>query len=134
MTLEMIPDVERITYAYLDTHPDIAALGTRFVGRTPKDTGSPWVRVTQLDAADNPGSSVERLISYMVQLDIYAGGRPEVWPHALTIRAALKEMPGIHDAVVVTAVRFAGMARIPDQDFEPARERVVLTAVIYAHS
>lgn len=129
----MIPDAERLVGEYLRAHPDVTA---RVVGRTPgKNASDPaWIRLTQLDAADDPTSGQEHLIGYLLQLDIYAGGQPEVWTLARAVRAALHAMPGTHGDIVITAVRFTGMARIPDQDFEPARERVVLTTTVYAHA
>src|SRR5207253_1208123 len=103
------------------------------VGRTPKDTSGQWARVTQLDARQ-AGAPTDHLTSFLVQLDIYAGGQGQVWTNARTIRQALHEMPAAeHDAAVVTGVTFTGMARVPDTTFETARERVVLTAEIFAH-
>jgi hypothetical protein len=101
----------------------------------------PWVRVTQLDGTDIGG--LEHLIDYLVQLDCYAGkdamddhvGQAEASLLARTVRAVLKAAKGqtIGDAVI-TNVGFQGMPRIPDPDFEPARERYVLTATIHLHA
>lgn len=134
----MIPYVEKIASDYLRDHPDVEALGARVVGKTPSSTSEPWVRVTQLDAANEPTSRPEHLIDYLIQFDCYAGsdgGQPEANLLTRTVRAALHDMPDAdHDDAVVTDVRFTSMARIPDVEFEPARERFVLDATVYMHA
>lgn len=142
----MIPDIEKITSDYLRAHPDVEDLvGRRVVAYPPdeKRRSTPWVRITLLDAPSPPRSSTDHLIRFLVQFDCYAGedrpgethGQPEANLLARTVRAALLGMPAAsHDGAVVTDVRFAGMIRLPDTNFEPARERVALTTEIYAHS
>lgn len=128
----MIPDSERLVGQYLRQHPDMVALSARVVGRTPSDTRGAWLRVTQLDARD-VSSGIDHLISFLLQIDAYAGGQGEVWTLARTAREALRGMPGVRDGGTVTAVTFAGMARIPDTDFDPARERVSMTIDVHVH-
>lgn len=127
-----IPDLEKIASAWLRDR-----LGVRVVGKPPADTATPWVRVVQLDAADQPDSRAEHLINYLMQFDVYAGqtgGQPEANQLGRQARQALHDMPGVRDGIVVTAVRFAGDARIPDDTFTPARERRVLSATVWAHA
>lgn len=130
-------DAELIVSQYLQ-----AALATRVVGRTPSNTSGTWITLTQLDARAVGDHRSDHFVDYLLQLDVYAGGRPELWPLAHAARAAMRGLPGVRTATgpddetleaVVTGVVFSGMARIPDTDFEPARERVVLTASVYAH-
>jgi hypothetical protein len=134
----VIPDGEKITSRYLREHADVAALVDRVVGKTPDTTSTPWVRLTQLDATNAPGSRREHLISYLLQLDCYAGadgGQPEAKLLARTVRAALELMPdATHDGAVCTSVRIVGDVRRPDTDFEKARERVILTAIVHLHA
>lgn len=141
----LAPDAEKIVSGWLRDDLGVAAIvGRRVVGKTPSSTTEPWVKVVQLDDRDDPVSSVEHLHSYLLQLDCYAGyeppddighGQPEANVLGRTVRAVLKEMQGgIVDDVVVSAVRFINMARIPDTGFEPERERVVLTAQIWMHA
>lgn len=133
----LIPDIEAITTAYLDAHPDVSV---RIVGTSPSSRTSPWVRVTQLDAPKEPASTPEHLIGYLVQLDCYAGvdgpaGQGPASLLARTVRSALLEMPdSSHDGAAVTAVRVISCPRVPDVDFEPARERYILTVQIFAHA
>lgn len=133
----MIVDIEKLVAGYLRDHEDIEALDTRIRATTPgAQTGGtvlPWVRVTMLDTRRVTRSNW--LINYLVQLDVYAGatgGQPEAVLHARTIDDVLDRMPGPHDDGVVTKVT-TSMLRLPDGDFEPARERIVLTAEIHAH-
>lgn len=138
MTTVLLPDAEQIVGDYLRAHADIAALGPRIVGTTPSSTDGPWVRITQLDAANEPGSRVEHLIGYPIQLDCYAGrdgGQEEASILVRTVRAVLHAMPDhAHDEAVVSRVTFTSCPRIPDQDFEPVRERYALTALVRMHA
>lgn len=132
----MIPDVEKLTADYLRTAPGIEALGARVVGKTPEKLSTPWIKLVQIDATNAAVSPPERLIEFALQLDCYAGssgGQPEATLLARTARAALVSMPDAsHDGAVVTSVRFSGMIRLPDADFEKARERVVLDVSVWA--
>lgn len=121
-------DAERLVHDYLDDELD-----TRVVGRTPPDTSGTWITLVQLDARAVDDHRSDHVIDYLLQLSIYAGSQQAVWSLALAARAALKNMIGVHDLGVVTGVIFTGMPRIPDTDFKPARERVILTARVIAH-
>lgn len=136
----MIADSERAVSHYLLDDEDVAALvGRRIVGKPPDSQDEPWVQVTWLTAANDANLPVDYLTTSLVQLDCYAGkmgGQPEAKLIARTVRAALDEMPEeTFDEIEVTAVRFVGFARVPDtQGFEPARERVIITAQVTAHA
>ena len=138
MTTPLVPDAEQIVGDYLRGHANIIALGSRIAGTTPTSTDRPWVRVTQLDAANEPGSRVEHLIGYPIQLDCYAGrdgGQEEASILVRTVRALLHAMPDHpHDEAVVTQVAIISCPRIPDQDLEPARERYALSALVRMHA
>lgn len=126
----MIPDGERLISDYLRS-----LVSARVVGKTPSKTDTAWVKVTLLNAQDE-AEPVEWFIRFTLQLDCYAGntgGQPEVNSLAASVRGALSGMAGTHAGGVVSAVRFLGMARIPDVDFKPQRERVILTVAMYAH-
>ena len=141
--LALIPDAEQVIGGYLREHASLIALQANVAGRTPSALAKPWVRLTQLDGQNAPGSSAEHLIGYLLQLDCYAGdeamrdfaGQMQAWLLARSVRAALHELMGAtRSGAVVAQVSFAGMARIPDSDFEPARERVILTATVRMHA
>lgn len=144
MSLTTIPNIEALLATWLGDHAEIVALDARVAGTLPKTESMtrPWVRVTLLDPQDSSRSSIEYLMNYMVQLDCYAGatamrthvGQQEAWDLVSTVRAILKDRRGMAgNGVVVTDVRFPGMSRIPDTDFDPARERYILTAEIMVH-
>lgn len=137
MTLTVIPDVEALVGDYLRSHADIVALGANVATRTPAKFTRPWVKITQLDDPTVNDSRSDHLIEYMLQLDCYAGsegGTIEASLLSRTVRAALSEMPGVHDGVTVTGVRHVSAPRIPDTDFEPARERVARTEIVWVHA
>lgn len=135
----MIPYAEKIVSDFLRDHEAVVALGARVVSKPPPSRATPWVRVTKLDALNDRRSTPEHLIDFLLQFDCYASddnGVPEASLLGRTVRAALHDdLPGttLADAVV-TSVRITGDTRLPDPSFEPARERVVLTAAIHIHS
>lgn len=142
MTTATIIDIEKLLGPYLRSHADIAALTSRVVVQTPENKDTPWIKMTLLDAANEFGMTPDYLITYMMQFDCYAGrsgGQPEANTLGYTARAALNAAAGQRlsstaGTAVVTRVRFSNMARVPDPDgFEPARDRVILDALITAH-
>jgi hypothetical protein len=133
----LIVDGEKLVSNYLRHRTDVTALQTRIVGKTPNDTDRSWVRVTQLDAAQGQQDIADHLVEFYFQLDCFAGregGQPEASLLARTIRAALTEIPAEHSEGIATGARINGSARIPDTDFEPARERFTITATVWAHT
>ena len=139
MTLTLAPDIEKVVFEYLRDHADIAPLNTRVVGKTPDDTAASWARVTQLDASQT--DQADHLSDFLLQIDCYPSAtgldgsqQKEVSLLARTVRAAMRDMPGIRSGTVVTGVRVTGDARVPDTDFEPARERRILTIQVWAHA
>lgn len=129
------PYIEKIVSDFLRSHDTIEALGARVVGKTPESTDTPWVRVTQLGGLDEDVAG--HFVSYLIQLDCYAGadgGQPEANLLQRTVRAALTEIAGVHGDAVVSGARVVNAARVPDDDFEEARERFILTVETWAHS
>ena len=137
--LATIPDAPAILGKRLREHPDVMALDARVAGLLPTSFTKPWVKITQLDATNVTGGWPEHLIEFYVQFDCYAGSTPENAQAQAsllgrTIRAVLHDLTEQDIAgVVVTQVAFTGDARIPDEAFEPARERVVLDAEVRMH-
>lgn len=135
----IIPDTERAVTHYLLDDTEVAALvGRRVVGKPPSDQSEPFVQVSWLTAAGDPMLSHDYLTASLIQVDCYAGregGQPEAKLLARTVRAALDVMPAeTFDEIDVSAVRFVGFARVADDNFEPARERVIITAEVTAHA
>lgn len=127
----MIDNPEKLVADHLRS---VAAV--RVVAEIPDNRATSWVRVTMLDAVDQTGD--EYFHNYPCQLDCYAGadnGQPEVMALGRSVRSAMKAMPQYTFAgAVVTDVTFAGMLRRPDTDFTPDRQRVILTAQVWAHA
>lgn len=127
-----IPDGERIVSDYLRS-----TLGARVVGQPPSNTATPWLKVVQLDARQAPYDPVDHLVEFYFQVDCYAGkdgGQPEAKALGDDVRDALVGLRGVQNGAVVTAARIAGHARIPDATFEPARERMIVSARVWIHA
>lgn len=138
-----IPDAEALVAGWLRDDVSIEAMDARVASETPKTMQRPWIRVTQLDATDDARSSIEHLLTFMVQLDCYAGeiattahaAPAEASLLARRARAVLKDTCGqVLDGVVVSQVRFTGHLRLPDTTMEPARQRVIVTAEVTLHA
>jgi hypothetical protein len=135
VSLTLIPDIEKLVSDYVRDHADIIALSTRVVGRTPVDKYQSWIHIAQLDAPQV--NSPDHLVEFMVQFDCYAGvdgGQPEAISLARTVRAILGTLAGSHSAGTVTGVRVLGGPRTLDTKIEPARDREIVTAIIWAHA
>jgi len=124
-----VVDAEKLLAFYLREH------GFRVVGTTPSDRDTAWVRVIQIAAANIAGPP-DYFTRSLLQLDCYAGksgGQPEAINLALAVREVLWPLVGTRAQGVVSATLITNQTRLPDPDFEPARERVVLTVELYAH-
>jgi hypothetical protein len=132
----VIPDAEAIVGRYLREDPNILALDARVVGRTPRSTTGPWIRLTQLDARAISGTEADHLIDFYLQLDGFAGteGDQELASRLVrSARSSLRGMRGEVEDVVVTDVRFGVFSHVPDRSFTPEVERYVLDAFVYIH-
>jgi hypothetical protein len=137
MSTDTILDLEKITGDYLRASSDV---GARVSGQLPKTFVNPWIRVTQIDASNATGNlRVEHLVSYLLQYDCYAGeeadnAQAQASQLGRTTRAALIDMQDqTLEGAVISGVEVRNDARIPDLDFNPPRERRVLTVEIWAH-
>ncbi len=126
-----IPNGEKIVADYLRTIAGVP----RVVNKTPRDQGTAWVHLTQLNAPSE--TSADYLIRFLFQLDCYAGdsgGRPEASALAIVVRAALEQMPDAAlDGAVVSKTRNIGHASNPDEVFDPDRERIILSQYVWMH-
>lgn len=127
---------------YLRTHPSVAPITTRIVAKTPpeeKQTDA-WVKVTLIDAPQNPRSGFDHLVAFALQLDCYAGfygGKPQANDLARAVRAALVEMQGAHGGATVSGTRITAMPHVPDPDLKAEkdnqRERYIVDAEVFMH-
>lgn len=130
--MTLIPNGEKVVADFLREHSAISALCTRVVSKAPEDRDTAWIKYTQFNATKEPKSRPERLVSFLLQLDCYAGktgGQPEASLLARTVRAALVDdmQDSTLDDAVIGRVVIVSMPRIPDTAMDPARERFVIT-------
>lgn len=137
--LSLLPDFEAIVASYLLEYPDITGITTRIGTRTPPNTDQPWVRIRQLaEQPDRTSPALHNTEAYM-QFDCYgsndrSSAHQEAVVLARVVQAALHVLPQVTDVdCVVSRVYFGSLSHVPDADFEPARERYILTAYIHAH-
>lgn len=133
--MDVLPDVELIVGKYLRSHPDISV---KVGSRLPANFADAWVKFTQLNATNHPTSPVEHLVIYDMQFDCYgssgSNSQTEASALARAVRAALVDLPNQDlDDVVVTQAVVTSHIRLPDQAFEPYRERYIVDCEIRAH-
>lgn len=137
-TLAVLPDIEQVLVAYFRSRTEVTTLSSSIGTRTPADTTTSWVRITRIGGVPVRNRPLHADAA-LVQLDFYGGdnvadARGEAHALMAAARAVLAE---IHEATlddaVVTGVTFGSAPRIPDRDFEPARERYAATVTVYFH-
>ena len=125
--------MEAIATAYLDT----VVTGVAVSGETPRNTSQSWVKVTQIGTRVAGNADVDHFHAYHIQFDCYASeggpvGQVEAFDLYQDVRAALVNLPGTTTDAHISTVRFTAAIRLPDEAFEPPRQRYVLDAHIYA--
>lgn len=127
----MIENFEKLVSDYLRDEAE-----ARVVSKTPDSTSASWVRLTLINAPQE--DLADHHTGYDVQLDCYAGadgGQPEAMSVAAAVRGALVTIAD-HDftGAVASGSMITSFSRVPDTAIEQARERVIITATIYAHA
>lgn len=129
--MALIPDPEDVIADYLRMR-----LGARVGGSSPTNRDTPWIRYFLIDAGDD-GTKADHLVEAYLDLHVYAGAansRGEASLLARSAREALKQInTGPHAGATFTGARIRGFRRFPDEDFEPARERYIVTASVWLH-
>ena len=125
--------MEAIARTYLDT----AIPGVSVAGETPRNTSRAWVKVTQIGTRTAGNANIDHFHAYHIQFDCYASeggpvGQVEAFDLYQDVRTALVNLPGTTNAAHITTVRFTAALRMPDEAFEPPRQRYILDAHIYA--
>lgn len=133
----MIPDSQRIVADFLREN------GIRAAVKPPSSTKTSWVMVTEIAAPQMPGSPADAIVTFIMQLDCYAGedvrgeihGAPEANDLCRTVRDLLQALPQeeIADADV-SAVRVTNQFPQRDEDYKPARDRWILDIAMTARS
>ena len=134
----MLADTEVLVVAHLRATSAVTALTDQIGTETPPDVTGKWARVWLLDEGMNARSGALHLVHPLVQIDCYGSNdrgtsADEASLLARTIREAIVAMPAAtHTGAVVTAAR-ASARRLPDTDFDPARERWIVTCELSLH-
>jgi hypothetical protein len=131
--------MEKILRDYLVEAEGVAEIvGTRVATKTPDTLKEPWIRLSIIDDPPAGRSSVDHFIEFYVQAECYAGKdgtQSKASLLARTVRALIAEM-GRHDheGAVVTGTKIRSSRSLRDDSLQPAMDRYVVTASIWAHS
>lgn len=138
MTLDLMPDVERLVIETLQGSLDVQALvGDRVYSDLPASPVWPSVRVARI------GGSVSvrpyRLERVLVQVDCWGGPRRLTSRVAETCRAAaVQDLPGVHEVggvgCVVTGVDAGGIVDTSDGEYAPARPLSRFSLTVFVRS
>lgn len=137
----MTPDFEQLCVQALLADTDVIAIvGQRVGTRTPRDLSDPWVTVRLIDDLPDPKSSALHLTSALVQIDCYAGStrngaQAQASYLARLCRTVLHQLAYQPQATgpVVSKVKPGSIRPMPDETFEPARERYIVELEVTAH-
>lgn len=131
----MIADAEELIGRYLREHADVVALEARVSVKPPKTFSRPWVIVAQIAAGDR-SRAPDHLMAHLMQMTCYAsptGGSVEAMLLGRVVRQALRDLTTL-DEWVPSVIDLGGPRNFgPDEDFEPARDRTIVTADILLH-
>jgi len=133
--LRLTPNVEALVSAFLRDQPELVdLLDDRCYTVIPKNAEYPLARVTVL--LDQPaGGEPLWLVAATVQIEAFGGTKAQAHEIANTARAAISQrLTGVHAEGVVTGVSSGALLDLPDDEFEPAKQRWLFTSTIYAHA
>lgn len=126
-------DAKKLVSDYLRAHPDIEPV--RVVGKPPDNYDEPWIQVVVISGTSS--MHPVHLVPYSLQMDCYAGptgGGPEARAIARAVVGALEGIAGeVHSEGVPTGAALTSFTELPDTDIEPARDRTIVTATVWAH-
>lgn len=138
----VLPSIEAIVIAYIHARTEVTDLvpADRIRTRTPADTGSPWIRIDTAPGR-TPPSRARWFAARRLTINAWGGDGDQAAAQIdantaiRTCEAVLAEADRYtHDGAVITATTFVNDPwRLPDQDFDPARERYLFDLVVYIH-
>jgi hypothetical protein len=135
MTLHLPVNMEALVSAFLRDQSEVTDLvEDRVYTSLPKAITWPAVRVTQI--LDSPtGGHPLWGVAFNMQVEAWGGSKGDAWRIAATCRAAIDaRIIGVHEGYgVVNGTDPASMFDLPDEDFEPAKPRWIVTCTIYGH-
>lgn len=135
--LYLAPNVEALLSSFLRDQPEIVALipdddsGARVYTSIPKDAVYPLARVVLLSDAKITNQPLW-LVASFVQVDAFGGTKAQAFTLAATIQALFDtRLTGVHPGGVVTGVDHGILGDLPDEEYEPAKPRFLVTSTIY---
>ncbi len=130
MALSVLPDVEKLTVAYLQGVPEVAAIvGSRVHSAVPASPTYPLVVVRRFGGFDADEAVLD---AARVQVDCYGGTKGQAQLLAQTVRAALHRMPtAAHAGAYVTGVA-PGVAPTWSPQGDNNQPMYLLDATVYA--
>lgn len=135
MSLNILPDTERLVRAYLVQVPELTALvGTNISTEQPGNTPAAWVTFTRL-GGPSLASLPEAMDIARFQFDAWASDKATASTIARTLRAALRASTNYTLATVGTlggCSIVTDVAWMPDTSRTPPTPRYVLTVDVYA--
>lgn len=133
MSLILTPNMEALVSAFLRDQPEVIDMvDDRVYTALPKGVSWPAVRVTQLTDAPTTGSPLWGR-AFAMQIEAWGGSKDEAWRIAATCQAAIDaRITGVHPGHgVVNGSDPSSMFDLPDEDFDPAKPRWIVTCTIY---
>lgn len=130
--LILTPNVEALVSAFLRDQAEVTDLvDDRVYTALPKGTVWPAVRVTQITDAPTTQPLWGRAVS--IQVEAWGGSKDDARRIAATCQAAIDaRIVGVHDGYgVVNGTEPTTIFDLPDEDFEPAKPRWIVTCTIY---
>lgn len=133
MTLQILPDVERLTVTWLRDQVEAAAIfDDRIYTEIPNSPTWPLARITRVGGG--PTSRLARLDAAELQLDVWGGPKATAYDGFTTLLALMAgRMVGTHDLGVVSAVEVVSLRWLPDDSFTPARPRYSADVRVWLH-
>ncbi len=135
--LPVQPDIVKMVVGFLRVQAEVTALipANQIRGQLGNRPTFPLARVTRI--TDVALVAVPPILDRVtVQIDVWGGNNRQAERIAATMKAALvwRGTGYVNDEGVITGVDTAGLSNIPDDDFDPPRQRYVLDIDVYTRT
>jgi hypothetical protein len=132
LALRVLPSVERLVVEYLRASTDVQALVNQRVSTSlPSSPTFPYVTLLLVSGGELARNHLDVVT---LQVDAWGGTREQADVLIRTVRAAMLQMPGVHDGAVVSAVVTLVTPRWnPDDTVEPPKARYTCDMQVVLH-
>lgn len=133
MTLQLLPDAERMLSAYLRSSSELALLvEDRVYTAVPANPVFPLVRLTRTGGP--PPTELYWIDGPMIQVDAWGGTKAQTRQAAETCRGLIYALRGtVQGDTVISAVKGGGLQYLPDDSYEPAKPRYLFVVSLVTH-